>query len=244
MKAKTLLIAAAALVAGVISSEAQVYSANIVGYVNVVLPGNGQYTLVANPLDDGNGNYLSNIISAPLPGGVANTFGQSKITTFGIPNPGVPNAISKLASGLWNISPQLPPGNGFYVQNGQPGKNAPDLTNTFVGNVLIAPGAHVTNQIPTGFSLQGSSIPLGGNVAISGTPSGDPNLDYGSALVSPSSALKSTVIYFNTGTQSPATVTKLAATGNWNGTANISVGQGFYLDNLGPIATNMVQTLP
>ena len=35
---KTLLIAAAALVAGVISSEAQVYSANIVGYVNVVMP--------------------------------------------------------------------------------------------------------------------------------------------------------------------------------------------------------------
>ncbi len=37
---KTLLIAAAALVAGVISSEAQVYSANIVGYVNVVMPAN------------------------------------------------------------------------------------------------------------------------------------------------------------------------------------------------------------
>jgi hypothetical protein len=38
MKSKTLLIAAAALVAGVITSEAQVYSANIVGYVNVTLP--------------------------------------------------------------------------------------------------------------------------------------------------------------------------------------------------------------
>ncbi len=35
---KTLLIAAAALVAGVISSDAQVYSANIVGYVNVACP--------------------------------------------------------------------------------------------------------------------------------------------------------------------------------------------------------------
>ncbi len=65
MRTKTLLIAAAALAATVISSEAQVYSANVVGYVNVVLQGG--YNLEANPFDDGNGNHLTNLINPSLP---------------------------------------------------------------------------------------------------------------------------------------------------------------------------------
>ena len=40
MRTKTLLIAAAALAAGILSSSAQTYSQNIVGYVNQVLPAN------------------------------------------------------------------------------------------------------------------------------------------------------------------------------------------------------------
>ncbi len=58
---KTLLIAAAALVAGVVSSEAQVYSANIVGYVNVTCPAGAQ-VLVSNPLDDGT-NQANDLLS-------------------------------------------------------------------------------------------------------------------------------------------------------------------------------------
>jgi hypothetical protein len=51
---KTLLIAAAALAASVISSQAQVYSQNIVGYVNLSVPENG-FNVLANQLDIGDG---------------------------------------------------------------------------------------------------------------------------------------------------------------------------------------------
>ncbi len=63
MKTKTLLIAAAALAAGVISSQAQVYSANIVGYANVVCPAS-TLVLLANPLD--NGTNTANDVFASL----------------------------------------------------------------------------------------------------------------------------------------------------------------------------------
>ena len=53
MRTKTLLIAAAALAAGVITSQAQpVYSQNVVGYVNQVIPGNGAQSLIVNPLQN------------------------------------------------------------------------------------------------------------------------------------------------------------------------------------------------
>jgi hypothetical protein len=237
MKTKTLLIAAAALVAGVVSSEAQVYSANIVGYANVVLPGNGQYTLIANPFDDGNGNHLTNLLTAALPGGTA----AVRSTLFYYP--GAPTTINKLAAG-WSLDAILTPGVGFYVRNGAPGGNAPTLTNTFVGTIVVAPGASVTNTIPNGFSLQGSTLPLAGNIAVVGTPSGDPNLNYGGAFYSISAGAGiSKIQTWNTGTQSPVTVNKTFATGNWAVTVPVTVGQGFWLINQSP-ATNMVQTLP
>src|SRR6185312_1695742 len=54
MRTKTLLLASAALVAGVVASQAQsnVFSANIVGYVSVTNAAN-QYVVLANPLDNG-----------------------------------------------------------------------------------------------------------------------------------------------------------------------------------------------
>jgi hypothetical protein len=64
MKTKTLLIAAAALVAGIVSSEAQVYSANIVGYVNVSGNAN-QFALIANPLDNGTNTGNDELSSLP-----------------------------------------------------------------------------------------------------------------------------------------------------------------------------------
>lgn len=64
---KTLLIAAAALAASAISSQAQVYSQNIVGYVN--LPIVQGYTVLANQLDyDGTGtnNNLGTVFGTNL----------------------------------------------------------------------------------------------------------------------------------------------------------------------------------
>ena len=57
MRTNKLLLTAVALVAaGIVSSQAQtVYSANVVGYVNQVIPGSSS-TLICNPLlNDTNG---------------------------------------------------------------------------------------------------------------------------------------------------------------------------------------------
>ena len=60
---KLLITAAAALVAGIVSSQAQVYSQNIVGYVNTILP-NGN-TAISNPLLNGDGtNGAENVLTS------------------------------------------------------------------------------------------------------------------------------------------------------------------------------------
>jgi len=72
---KTLLIAVAALAASVISSQAQVYSQNIVGYYNVTVPTNG-FALVGQQMNLDGTNGISTIFGSGLisdPNGVNNT---------------------------------------------------------------------------------------------------------------------------------------------------------------------------
>src|SRR5580704_5535841 len=59
---KTLLIAAAALAASIISTEAQVYSQNIVGYVNQPAVG-GAYEMVVIPLSASPTNNAEQVFS-------------------------------------------------------------------------------------------------------------------------------------------------------------------------------------
>ena len=51
MRTKTLLSAVAVLAASLAISKAQVYSQNVVGYVNTTLTGNLKYSAIANPLN-------------------------------------------------------------------------------------------------------------------------------------------------------------------------------------------------
>ena len=70
---KTLLIAAAALAAGVISSEAQVYSQNVVGYINQVIPAGG-YQLIGNQLINGSdANATNGDVNATLINGLVSS---------------------------------------------------------------------------------------------------------------------------------------------------------------------------
>src|ERR1700722_6479335 len=127
MRTKTLLLAAAALAVSLATSEAQVYSANIVGYATVVYPGNGQFALVANPFDNGNGNYLTNVADSAnlLPK-------QSQVLIFdpvlGYTTIGKGGTPPSLPAGTTN---QLLPGTGFFVRNGNVGGGAPAITNVF-----------------------------------------------------------------------------------------------------------------
>jgi hypothetical protein len=153
---KTLLIAAAALVAGVISSDAQVYSANIVGYVNAVIPAN-TLVLVANPLDDGTDTVTS--LGANLPN-------KSQVQIWN----GTGYTGTSKGGGVWTANLSIPVGTGFFV------KSPTALTNPFVGNVIVAPGGSNTNALPSAtLVLVGSAIPYTGDL-------NDTNVNLGPSL--------------------------------------------------------------
>lgn len=155
MKTKTLLIAAAALAAGVIASQAQpVYSQNIVGYVNSVLPGNNNFSLITAPL--GGTNTAENAISSVQVGD--NVFiwtgGGYTILTYVGPNGDGAGHSWVDGSGNGQPSPILNPGQGIFFQNGQP----TDETNTFVGNVVLTNSITIPGN--NNFSLLASTAPI------------------------------------------------------------------------------------
>jgi hypothetical protein len=148
---KTLLIAAAALVAATVSSEAQVYSANIVGYVNATCPAS-TLVLLSNPLDDGTNH--ANDVFATLPNkSTVQLWNGTGFTSY-----------TKTASGFAG-NPSLPVGGGFFVSS------VSNFTNTFVGNVVPNPGGNTaTNSLPAGtLVLVGSVLPVGGHFNDAGT---------------------------------------------------------------------------
>jgi hypothetical protein len=233
MRTKQLLLATAALAAGLVSSQAQttVYSVNVVGYANVALPGNGKYTLLANPFDDGNGNNVTNLLNTALPK-------QSQVLTWNGSSFSFLTKGGTPANFPAGTTLSLPPGVGFFVKNGAPGSGAPDLTNTFVGSVIVKVGESITNQLPIGYSLLGSPIPYAGNLAIIGQNGGDTNIDFGGPL-----AKQAQLLTWNLAGQSYTTVTKGGTPALWGGTVPISVGQGFFVNNKNGPVTNVVQTL-
>jgi hypothetical protein len=219
---KTLLIAAAALAAGVISTQAQVYSQNIVGYVNVVMPAGPSYTLLASPFDDGKGNSATNWLDPnnTLPN-------KTQILTW---NGSTFNNCGK-AGGAWAASAAttfIPPGTGFFVV--LPPAQTTAITNTFVGTVTVPSGGSVTNSLPSGYSLWGSPIPFAGDLITSTNLAVIP---IGTLLT----ANKSQILTWNGSTYNVAGL----VAGTWqNGPANLNVGQGFFIVNRGA-ATNWVQ---
>ena len=217
---KTLLIAAAALVAGVVSSNAQVYSANIVGYVNQTLP-SGSLQLVCNPLDDG--TNTGNDVFASLPN-------KSQVQLW---NGTGFTAYTKTSSGFTQGStlsnPSLAVGTGFFVK-----ANA-NYTNTYVGNVVPAPGGNsVTNSFSSGvLTLVGSPLPLSGTFQDVGTNS----LNLYATLPN-----KSQVQFWNGSGFTAYTKTSSGFTqGSTLNNPSYAVGQGFFVK--GNAAFSWVQTL-
>jgi hypothetical protein len=157
MKTKTLLIAAAALAAGVMSSQAQVYSQNVVGYVNVVCPAK-QFVFLANPLTTGN-DVLTNVITG-VPG--ASTLQYWTGTTWASYTYSGPQ--KKWLNGAVDVSnTQIPPGVGFFFYANSA------FTNTFVGSIAADASGYATNNIQVGYQPVGSIIPFADVVTNSST---------------------------------------------------------------------------
>jgi hypothetical protein len=147
MRTKTLLIAAAtALAAGIVTSQAQVYSQNIVGYVNTPLPTG--YTLLVSPLSPNSTNDAESVLPALAVG-----------DTLLVWNGGGYNVDLYYGPGQWYdgdsfvsiAEPTLAPGQGFFYENAGASK-----TNTFVGTVQL------TNSVTLagGYTLVGSTAPV------------------------------------------------------------------------------------
>src|SRR5256712_14189141 len=120
MRTKTLVLTAVLSAAGVASSLAQVYSVNAVGYVNVVIPPG--FSLIANPLDNKNGNKVPDLFPS-VPNGTTIYKFDDASKLF----------VANNFFFAWNIPTMtLVPGEGVFIYNG----TSTPATNTFVGEVM------------------------------------------------------------------------------------------------------------
>src|ERR1051325_11385755 len=156
MRTKTLLLTAALAAAGIVSSLAQsnVYTVNVVGYVNRDCAGNAGYTLLANPLDS-HTNTLNGVLASFLDA-------NSRVLKWN----GVGFTISQRTASGW-LPPtagtlSVNPGEGFFVQTPSGG---PLKTVTFVGDVLQG---SLTNAYTQLYNLSGNLFPDSGTATALG----------------------------------------------------------------------------
>jgi hypothetical protein len=151
MRTKILLTAAAALVAGLVSSNAQVYSANVVGYVQVGYPA-GKLIFSDNPLTTGH-DVLTNVLTSTTGSSAMYYWTGTSWASYTYSGP-----QKKWLSGAVDVSnTNLPPGLGFFIQAGGAG-----FTNTYVGSVVAATGGgKATNALFAGYQPVGEVVPYG-----------------------------------------------------------------------------------
>ena len=171
MRTKTALLTAALVAAGVASSMAQnVYSVNVVGYVNLsVVPG---FNLISLPLQ--NADATSSINSVLTNTSVNVPFGAF-VSTWNPTNQQFNQAVYAGGDGHWYdgqfinlVSNSLVPGQGFFlfmpaVVNG----GVSNMNITVVGSVLAG-----TNSYPVskGFGFYGDYLPIVGDLTTNGFP--------------------------------------------------------------------------
>jgi len=227
MRTKTLLLSAAALAAGVVASQAQsnVYSANIVGYVTTVFKGNGGYTLVANPLDSGS-NTVIGLVDSVLPN-------KSQVLTWD-PVGQTYIQAQKSGPGAWTTNTPIPVGSGFFVKT--PLSQTTDITNTFVGTIVVSPNGG-TNQVtlPGGYYLAGSAVPFNGSVNDYLTSSTN-TINIGGVLPN-----KSLILTWDPALQNYIQSQKQSGTG-WTTNLALNPGVGFFVKPTFA-GTNWVETL-
>jgi hypothetical protein len=139
------LVGLAVLAAGAATCLAQgnVYSLNIVGYVNVPLEAN-KFALIANPLTPSGGNtYNTNniVLGADV----------TDATIYKWTGSSYAQSIWYGGDVGWDPAADLPVGDAFFI------KSAQATTITFVGEVATGT---VSQTIPTGTSLKANKVPV------------------------------------------------------------------------------------
>jgi hypothetical protein len=149
MRTQTVLIAATIGLAGALTTMAQVYSVNAVGYVTKQLTAG--FNVLTNPLDAGAGNNtVLKLLGTGLPEGTL-VYTYDPVTGY---------SINTWEFTVWTDPDQtLVPGQGFFVA--LPAGGSASLI--FVGEV--AQGAASNGSLPAGFALVGSKVPQAGKLA-------------------------------------------------------------------------------
>jgi hypothetical protein len=149
MRTKTILLAAVLSAAGAATSQAQVYSVNAVGYVNVSVT--NTFQLVANQLNAAD-SKISTILPAPPEGTQVFTWNGAGFDTF--------EFIAVLG---WfpNGDATLTPGGGAFIRNPAANPATAPIVITFVGEV---PQGALSNPLPLGFSIKSSQVPQDGTL--------------------------------------------------------------------------------
>jgi len=238
---KTLLMAAAALAAGVISSQAGVYSQNVVGYANLATPAS-KNSLLTCPFAIGTSNGVNEVFGQTLPPGseiLTYTGSGYSIALFdnsgGV---GTPNWWNGDESAALTTLPTIPPGSAFFlVPNGT-------ITNTFAGAVAVNVGtSNNMALLVSKNNFVGCAVPYAGAVTNGTASTGGPNLNNlppGTELLFYTGSGYNIALFDNTGG---------AGTPNWwnsdesaayvdpstgGNVPTIAVGQGFIIIPNGP----------
>jgi len=211
MKAKALLILS--LVAGGLSAADPVVSANIVGYVNVTVPGQvagvSKYVMIANPL-----KATSNKVSDVIKLGATDDLQLFHYTAAGFTS-------SAASGGEWvdGGDTVINPGGGFFAASA----SASPVKITFVGEVDIA-GALAGHNVPSGLSIQSSVLPKAGRLADLEFPIGVGDTDSDS------------IFQFANGAYTETD----ASSGSWVDDSgkgpNVQVAEAFWVKRTGPAA--------
>lgn len=246
MRTKTILLTAALVAAGVASSMAQssnVYSLNVVGYVNVTLvPG---FNLITVPLQSSDPSNSVNVcltnITPTLGGGAYLYTWNAAAGTYnaGILAGGDGNWYDP--TGSFQVTTPLPPGEAFFIQN----INGVNLTATLVGTVVQGTNSYPVN---TGYGFYGNFEPVTGDI----TTNGFPIVDNSALITWNAGQQKYNTSYYGIGTDqsaydgsgnllgTPAPYPVLSFDGSTRAVYTNTPGAGFIYQNPGA-ATNWSQ---
>jgi hypothetical protein len=147
MRTSTLLLAAATAAIGMSAAYGQVYSDNVVGYINITAPKG--LSMIANQLDNKNGNKLGDVIPKAPNGSYFYKYNGSGYDT------------ALYFDGWDQPDLTLAPGGGAFLFIPADAADA-DRKLTFVGEVQQ--GAASNNTVANGLSISSSKVPQAGKL--------------------------------------------------------------------------------
>lgn len=148
------------MVAGVLASSAQVYSANVVGYINLTIkPG---YNLICNQLTNGNNNLNVCLTNGVVDGMTISSFTGTGFTAGDQYYAGYGWADADVAL----TSTAMQPGKGYMLFS-------PATTNVVMTLLGDVPQGNFVTTVPAGYSMLGSVVPVVSGLSTNGFPAID-----------------------------------------------------------------------